>query len=256
MLKSILIVPIILLFVSVRLFAQTDPELNSKFLSMLLKDDQAGWANLVHSLQRKQFNSIQSETLLMAEYGLIGFYMANEQYQRAQSEIEKFEKHLKQFKAKKNNPEHLAMDAAIDGYKIAIAPKKAVFLAGQNKHKLSEALKLNPNSALSNFEQANAHYFRPENFGGDRQKAIKLYEKAFLLLQNELEISWLYYTAGAWLGQLYTEMNELKKARNIYEILLADAPDFILVRDVLYPNIKQSEFDKKWDAFLEEAGDD
>lgn len=250
-------IALVLILFYISTSAQNYTELDQKFTAMLLEGDEVGWAKLVHSLQGEELNAHDSETLLLAEYGLIGFYIANEYYQKAEVEITKFESHLAVINSIiPLNAEHLTLDAAIEGFKIVIDPKKVVFLAAQNKNKISKALEINPNSPITIFEQANAFFFRPVKYGGDQEKAIQLYEKAFLLLQNEEQHNWVYYNVGAWLGQVYIEIDKLGKARNICEVLLADAPEYLFVKDILYPNIKQSEFDKKWEAFLEEAGED
>ncbi|MDA3928527.1 MAG: hypothetical protein PF541_06170 [Prolixibacteraceae bacterium] len=251
-----LIIIIFFLFPTV-IFAQSAKELNQNFTKFLLEGNEKAWEKQVYKLQSKQLSQKESEILLSAEYGLIGFYMANNQLSDAEKMIGHFENHLSSI-SKTNiiDATNLAYEASIAGFKIAISPGKAIFLAGVNKRKIEKALSIDPDNPIALFEQANSLFFRPENFGGNQKNALTIYEKAFSIMEKEIPSHWIYYNTGVWLGQVYTHFNQLKKARHIYEQLLDKAPNYKIVAEVLYPNIKLSEFDEKWDAFLEDTDED
>lgn len=218
-------------------------DLSCRFEKFFLKGDMVKWERLVDSLQKVKIEEKDEETLLYAEYGLIGYQLANKQKEKAEIQVLRFEKHLNRMLQKEpHNANFLAFDAALVGFKIALQPWKAPIYGSQSKAKIEKAMKYRKNEIMPITEMANAYYFRPNVVGGDKQKAMELYEKAFSLHGEKGTCNWRYYSNGAWLGQVYTKLGDTKKAKDLYLKLLAKAPDFQFVKDELLPQLEQGKF--------------
>ena len=201
------------------------------------------WNSVVDSLNLERLSAVQEKSLMIAEYGLIGYHLSQGNKDAAKKVITNFERRLKKWL--KRNPENAtfhALDAALTGFKIGLDPFVAPFVNSAHKKQIANALKFRIDESLPFIEQANPLYFRPSFVGGDKEKAKKVYEQAFSILRNNKHCNWLYLYVGSWLGQVYTKMGEPSKAKQVYLELLDVAPDFQYVRDGLLPQLEGGEF--------------
>lgn len=230
-------------------------EYRLEITDMMLHDNVSGWQNLIGDLERKKQDAELFDLLLSAQYGLMGYLMANEDYGRVRKVIDDFEQNLNLI-SEENDATIMAYYAAIDGFRIALKASKAITLSAISNKKIENALKLEPENTTALFVSANILFFSPAKFGGNQQQALAVYEKSFEILKNKGGKDWIYYGVGAWLVRVYYHFDMIKESRKMCELMLKDAPEFKLIKEELYPVIKQSDFDKKWDAFLKEAGED
>jgi len=83
-------------------------------------------------------------------------------------------------------------------------------------------------------------YYTPKILGGGLKKAIYYHEKAvsmFELSEHELKGNWLYLLVLTNLGRWYSEDQKLSKAREVYRKILDIEPNYIWVKNYLYPNL-------------------
>lgn len=249
---SLFIIGCFLMFNAV---AQTVNEYQQNITAMMLDGNIKGWQQLIQKLEAEKQNQKMFDMLLSAEYGLMGYLMATEDYSHGMQVLNDFEKNLKNVR-NENDPTIMAYHSAVDGFRIAMQGTKAINLASIRNSKIEKALALDPENTTALFVYGNILFFSPERIGGNQKQALKEYEKSFDLLKQKATKDWIYYGTGAWLVRVYYHFDKLKECRAMCELLLRDAPEFKLVKDELYPVVKQSEFDKKWEQFLKEAGDD
>ena len=215
----------------------------------------SGWKDLIDELESEKQNPDLYDLLLSAQYGLMGYLMATEDYLQGIQVLDDFEQNLNQVN-EKNDATIMAYRSAIDGFKIAMKGKKAVKLSSISNSKIEKALTLEPENTTALFVYGNILFFSPEKIGGNQKRALEIYEKSFDLLKQNGTKDWIFYGTGAWLVRVYYHFDMLKECRSMCELLLKEQPDFKLIKEELYPVAKQAEFDKKWEAFLKEAGDD
>lgn len=236
---------LVVVFIVVSLIVNSQPvsNLNCRFEKYFLAGDMANWAILVDSLQTANLTKPDDDVLLLAEYGLIGYLLSQNQKAKAEFTVEKFESHIqKSLKRYPNNANYHAYAAALYGFKIGLSPWKAPFLNSGHQQKLEKALSLQTVEAMPFIEQANSLYFRPFLVGGDKEKAKGYYEKAFAILDRETNCNWVYFNIGSWLGQVYSHLGYTDKALKLYRKLLKKAPDFQYVKNELLPQLEKGNY--------------
>lgn len=134
-----------------------------------------------------------------------------------------------------------AIKSGIYGFKIAYSPWKGMFLGPKSSSTIESALELDPNSPIVQKLYGNNMFFTPETWGGDKEKALKAFEKAILLYKNtpDSETDWMFLDTYAWLGQAYQSFDNKEKARETYMASLEMEKDFNWVNYVLLPQLSK-----------------
>jgi len=90
-------------------------------------------------------------------------------------------------------------------------------------------------------DKANLLFYSPGMFGGNKKEAIRYYEKAISLLEEnrETENNWQYLNLLTTLAQQYKYLGKQEAARKTYEKILQIEPDYIWVKDELSPQLKK-----------------
>lgn len=134
-----------------------------------------------------------------------------------------------------------AIQSGIYGFKIAYSPWKGMFLGPKSNSTIESALEADPNSPIVQKLYGNSKLFTPETWGGDKQEAVKAYEKAILLYKNETgsQNDWMFLDTYAWLGQAYQAIDQKDKAKETYLASLDMEKDFNWVNYVLLPKVSE-----------------
>lgn len=137
--------------------------------------------------------------------------------------------------------ECMAIKSGIYGFKIAYSPWKGMFLGPKSGNNIEDAMEADPNSAIVQKLYGNYKFFTPETWGGDREEAIKAYEKSIALYEGVAgsESDWMRLDTYAWLGQAYQKAGENNKAKDTYLASLELEKDFNWVNYVLLPQVAQ-----------------
>ncbi|GAO31450.1 tetratricopeptide repeat protein [Geofilum rubicundum] len=214
--------------------------LNKQFVDYYLSGDMVAWKQTMDSLRRVNLDAATERVLLYAEYGLIGHYIGRGSEDLAKAEVPLFEARIEKALSRRPNDGELhAFSAALVAYRIALQPWRAPFLGHSHTDKLERAVELSPSKGLPLVEQANSLYFRPSFVGGNKQKAMAAYEKAFRYYKNFQRDHWMYYNVGAWLAQAYAGEGDKARAEKLYLQLLQEAPNFSWVKDELLPALRK-----------------
>ena len=235
---------LVLTLISFVVNAQTSKDLNCKFVDLYIQGNMAGWEKTVDSLQLVKLNRVDGDVLLVAQYGLIGYFLSQQDKVSAEKVVKKYENHLNQkMEQYPNNANYHALKAAMYGFKIGISPWKAPYYSYLHQREVDKALQLRKqHEALPIIEQANSYYFRPMFVGGDKNKALLAYEKAQRIIENDPNCNWLLLSNGSWLGQVFTKLGHPEKAKSTYLSLLQRAPGFQFVKNELLPQLERGEF--------------
>lgn len=199
---------------------------------------------MAQEYERSQNIRILSD-LTEAQYGYIGFCIGNKQKKEAKTELAKAMKQI-DFLIKEMGPTSrlLCLKGAFCGFMIRFEPLKIRKYGELSEEFNRQALELDPLEAQAWMEKANIAFYKPAFAGGDKEEAVKLYEKAVSLYEDSpehLENSWMYLNCMVALGMAYEKTDRLRAARDLYEKILRREPSFQWVRDELYPQLLEKQ---------------
>ncbi|MCF8360239.1 MAG: tetratricopeptide repeat protein [Prolixibacteraceae bacterium] len=241
---SVLLLLLFFVLSAAKSYGETVEELKKRFQDIFLYGEISDWKPIVDSLRMETLSEEKDNVLLYGEYGLIGYYLGYGEKRKAREELEIYKNHVE--RCLRKNPYDatlLAFRAAHVGFSIWINPLKALFLGGESQYYVEESLKHRKDGEpMPLFEWGNTLFFRPALFGGDKDKALELYNTVTEMYENDDPNNWMYYHMRTWLGQVYTRMGDKDKAREIYKDILKDVPEYKWVKDELLPDLDK---DKK-----------
>lgn len=139
-----------------------------------------------------------------------------------------------------------ALLSGLYGQKIGMQPFKAMTLGPKSDQAMERAKELAPNSPRVSLIDGTGDYFKPGMFGGDKEAALKKFERAAQLAEQEqvddpLMPSWGHAEAHAWIGYAHMEAGRTKEARQAFEKALEINPDYGWVKEVLLPKLTSTE---------------
>jgi len=93
-------------------------------------------------------------------------------------------------------------------------------LYGERSVKEAElAIKLNPQNPEAYLARGRSYFFTPTGFGGDKKKALEMFQKAAAVCPN-------YYLSYMWIGMWYRDRGEKDKSKEFFEKVLELKPNF------------------------------
>lgn len=207
----------------------------------------SGWPGMINTLQQSAFNATSSLNdriyLMTCYYGYIGHLLDIKQKDRASEWNKKASDIFKKIKEEApEDPRILALQSMFIAYDIAISPMKAPFQVSGMMSAAKKSLKLAPTLYLANLANANISFYFPEALGGDKQKAIGYYQKVYDYFQSHPAIAasdWMYLNVMSTLAVANEAVGNNKEALQWCEKALRVQPDFVYVKTILLPRIKQ-----------------
>lgn len=136
--------------------------------------------------------------------------------------------------------EAMAMRSSIYGFIMAYSPWKGMYYGPKSSGVIENALKTDSESSIVNMVSGISLFYTPESFGGDKQSAIKAFEKSVNLYEQQQYQGWLYLNTLANLGMAYQAVGQSKKAIEVYEKALSVEPNFRWVSSQLLPDARSS----------------
>lgn len=218
-------------------------DLNELAYKAYLSQDLDQWKNLVSIAISK--NTQQDPKAVyeqaFAQFGLMGATMYSSDKDLFTQFLESTKDLLEGLmEANESWAEPKAVASFIMGFQIANAPMKALYLGPKSASLMDEALEIDGQSPVVVQLYAGSKYFTPKLFGGDLEEAIKSYQIAIQLFEDQRRTKeWLYLDAMAYLGLSYVRNDENEKAIEIYEKALDREPGFTWVRDQLLPRARE-----------------
>lgn len=151
--------------------------------------------------------------------------------------------------ATQRNPsfaEAWALLASLYGRKISLRPLQGMSLGPKSNRAMKTAQKLAPTSPRVVLLEAVGDFNTPRMWGGNKKRAIRGFQKAAELFQEEvisdpLQPSWGRSAVYAWMGIAYMEAGDLPKAREALQKALSIDPEFGWVKYELMPSLEQLE---------------
>lgn len=188
--------------------------------------DMSPWPNLIAEMENVKSTELAWQTeMVKAMYGLIGYEIGAKNKDLARVYVNKADDYLDKLLDKyPDNAQLHAIDGAVYGYKIALAPYKAPFLGPKSMWHIDKAIELDPSEPMGYIEQGNSLQYRPAIFGGDKNEALECYQKALKLMfaQSDLKCNWQHLLLRAFILKSLYELNRTKEAETFLESMKKD----------------------------------
>ncbi len=205
------------------------------------------WESTLRTMQFEYSQNPEGALLydiLLAQYGLIGYYLGNgrkkegealleraEDYVQLLEDIEGYEASAKLFRA------------SFKAYHITLRPWRSIQLGIRSERLINEAMALDEEYPRGYLEKGNMLFFAPSIFGGSKKKSIEYYAKAVTLFEKDLKNNhrWLYLSTLVSLANGYKETGDLASAIDALEKALEYEPGFQWVKNELLPEFKSAQ---------------
>ena len=208
--------------------------------------DMSLWEKTLEEMQ-SMYNRIPSNALLydilLAQYGLIGYYLATDQKSKARQQLDLADGYADRLSGvPAYQPAAWVFQAAFLAFHINLRPLQAVRLGPRSYRLIDQALEADPGYARVWIEKGNAAFYTPPVFGGDRPGSVGYYQEAIRLFEADLPNNhrWLYLSALVSLANAQKANGHVEDAIRTLEKALRKEPRFIWVRDELLPEYRRS----------------
>ncbi|MDD3161600.1 MAG: hypothetical protein PHX49_06710 [Bacteroidales bacterium] len=192
------------------------------------------------NLQNPKSDELRIE-LLNYQYGYIGWCMGKKRHKEAESYIELGQKSLQILEKRGTYASMVqAYKSAFYGFHIGINLLKAPFIGPKSVACAQLAMKEDPQNPYGFIQYANAQFYMPSVFGGSKKSALAYYRKAELLMESDRTKGmgdWNYLSLLAMIAKTYVELKDIDRAKGYYEKILHIEPDFLWVKNELYPSV-------------------
>lgn len=179
--------------------------------------------------------------LVNYQYGYIGYCIGFDKKSEAKKYLALAEKNIGFLE--KNNYDLSVINAykcAFYGFRIGLNKISAPINGFKSLEHGRTALELDKNNYFAWIQYGNIQFYMPAAFGGSKQEGIEYFIKAKELLEknpDDLVENWNYLSLMVLIGQSYTYIDEPDLAKSVYEDILRLEPDFLYVKDELYPDL-------------------
>jgi tetratricopeptide (TPR) repeat protein len=223
---------------------QATPANNCTVFKGYLEGDLLIWLNGIGE-QEKKYRETRSRddlfVLILSKYGYIGYIVGMKLEGDVREILSSTEENV-ELLAKE--PAYASTAAALRGamlaMRIKLNPLKATYLGTKSLRLMEESISIDKNNPVGWVELGNARFHMPSFAGGSYKEAIRCFEEAIDLFENDplkMRCNWHYLHALAWLAKSYEGVGDNVQAKKIYEKLLKTEPGFQWVSRELYPTI-------------------
>jgi len=232
-------IAIVLLVLSItKMLASYKSEIYKAFIS----NNMNLWKKTIDEMnQQKNISNNFRIELLNYQYGYIGWCLGNDKNDMAEAYIELGELNIKIFEQNNYNVSLInSYKSAFYGFRIGLNLLKAPFIGPQSVECAKLAIKQDPSNPYGYIQYANSQYYMPAIFGGSKTLALKFYKMAEILMEKhpeQIKEDWNYLSLLTIIVKAYTETNDLKNAKIYCEKILKIEPEFLWVKNELYPNL-------------------
>ncbi len=235
---NMLPVAVLLLVLSQDIFADNRSEIYSAYLSNRMEV----WKNVIDRMEASgaKNNEFLLE-LVNYQYGYIGYCLGFNKEKEARSYLNLAEKNVSILeKAGYRIPVLNAYRAAFYAFRISLSTISAPFNGPKSLNSAKKAVGLDSKNYFGYTQLGNAYFYMPASFGGSKKIAFENFNKARELMEKDPSLTrgnWNYLSLLVTIAQSYTYLEEYEKAKAEYENILKIEPDFIYVKDDLFPKL-------------------
>jgi len=179
--------------------------------------------------------------LINYQYGYIAYCIGNDKDEIAESYIEQGEKNILILEKTNSNASIVnSYKSAFYGFRIGLNIFNAPFIGSKSVECAKNAMKQDSNNPFGYIQYANSKYYMPTVFGGSKSVALEYFKRAETLMeknQEKIKFDWNYLSLLTMIAKAYAELDNYNNAKAYYEKILKIAPDFLWVKNELYPNL-------------------
>lgn len=221
---------ILLLFFVLGATAQTH---NERLYRCFVTEQMSDWETVILEKEKSLAGEGNAEAefeLLHAQYGYIAYLIGQNNEDRAKKYIDKAEKHIVNILAMRTEcAEVLAIQSAINTFKIAINPYKVLYLGKRSINLLNRATAMDPQNVYVVIELGNYKLYAPEIANGNVNDAIKCYLNAIEMLKEQNgncpPKTWWYINTQLQLAIAYKKSYNPNMEKLIYKQILDIEPN-------------------------------
>ncbi len=217
---------------------------NDMIYEAYVYDKMHQWEEAVPKM-KQQYRKSPSDSLLydllLAQYGLIGYYLEEDMDEKAGEQLAEAEGFLKDLEqAEGYEVQHLLFEASFKAFHINLRPRRGIRLGPQSERLIDEALELDNSYPRGHLEKGNMLFHAPRLFGGSKKKSAEHYARAIALWDKNLPDNhrWLYLSTLVSLAKARKETGDLDQAIATLEKALEYEGEFRWVRNELLPEYR------------------
>ena len=202
------------------------------------KSDMETWKRIIDDMGKKTDESdAYILQLINFQYGYIAWCIGTDKNKEAKNYLDIAKKHLNSLEKKGYRlADVYAYRAAFIGYEIAMSPYKAPFIGMESLTFAKKSIDTDPLNPIGYIQLGNIMFYMPEIFGGSKEKAIELYQKALEIMEtNPSEKDWNFLNLLGSIINLYIETQNFFAANELCIKSLDIEPNFSWVKNDLYP---------------------
>lgn len=191
------------------------------------------WEKAVKSNEKE--HGTESFEKAMSLYGLLNNTMATDDEETFDDYSDQTIELLKDII--EENPkwgEPRAVLSSVYGLVMAYSPMKGMFYGSKSSSLMSDAIDLQPESALVQKLYAGSKLYTPEMWGGDPEKALEAFKKAKAIYEKgNTENSWLYLDTLMGLSMSYRKTGNSEEGISILEKAIEIEPEYHWAKSTL-----------------------
>jgi tetratricopeptide (TPR) repeat protein len=236
--KHFLILLVILLGV---IFAHAS--YRERIYNAYIKGNMTEWKAILNEVST-QSNKSNEQVLehIDYQYGYIAWCMGNKKLAEAKQHLAEGDKNIEFLWKQGYNLSMLnSYKSAFYGYKIGLNKLQAPVLGSKSLNCANESLKLNKNNPYPYIQLGNSEFYMPPLFGGSKSKALEYFQKAEQLMEQDrtnLIHNWNYLSLLVMIANCHKELKQYEKAKIVLQKVLKTEPEFLWVKNELYPEIE------------------
>ncbi|HSV75913.1 MAG TPA: hypothetical protein VLH37_02670 [Bacteroidales bacterium] len=244
--KIIIILLITSLFAIQQIHGQTSSQLQNfrnQIYEAYVLNNMPRWAQTVSAMEAAYRSNPHEELLydlLLAQYGLIGYYLGNNREREGEALLDNAQTLLRRletlpaFQAQAH-----AFDAAFLAFRISLQPLRAMVLGPRSSQAASRSTEANSRYARAWVERGNIMFFAPSPFGS-KERAINYYQRAVRTMEENMHPShrWLYLSTLVSLANSFEKTGDIQMALQTVEKALRFEPRFKWAKEELLPKLQ------------------
>lgn len=198
------------------------------------------WKTLIDQADWKTMSNAERKELINYEYGFVPFLISRKDT-AAIRYLNQFHTHIEAHKAGLQSVEYASYMGAYYAFKMMAGEGSKMASGIQTMHYSNQALKLNARHPLALTLKANMLFYAPSAMGGNKEKALTLYQQAEQLMSQSPYWSkrWNYPAVQLCIIQCYQKLGNIEQARVECQRILSIHPDFLYIRDTLLNELKK-----------------
>jgi len=223
-------------------FSNLKATYKSDIYNAYISNNMGKWKITIDEMNRQQNKSNEFILeLLNYQYGYIGWCIGNKKNNLAEEYIELGQKNIQILE--KNNFKISMVNSyksAFYGFRIGLNKLQAPFIGPKSVECSILAMKQDDKNPFGYIQYGNSEYYMPSMFGGSKKVALEYYEKAVKIMElnpAQTKEDWNYLSLLTIIAQAYAETEYYTSAKQIYEKIVRIEPNFLWVKNELYPEL-------------------